>query len=341
MTFQRIGAFFVGVVMTMILSTTVEGQRYDPTTNALMVTEVGAGLTALQLIDNVVSVEDAVAGSGWSGIGALAVRQDAQADLAADGDFIPLTVDGDGGLRVTIVAGAGSGGTALGDDADFTDGTTSGTPIGGVAEAASPTTITEGDFGWVALTLNRAMKVTLFSAAGSELTPSTDVTEDAAETAGVAGPFVMTARRDTAASSAGTTGDNASLNTDSLGRLWTRPGRPCDDWARLTNAVVDTASSGNVQVVALNGSDLIHVCGYDLVMDGAVAVQFIYGTGSACATGETDLSGPESFAANGGKVRGITGATQFLVPAGNAFCIENSTTGGVRGSVQYVRTAAP
>jgi hypothetical protein len=306
-----------------------------------VVQENGAALTALQLIDNIVSVEDAVAGSGFAGIGALAVRQDVHADLAADGDFIPLTVDADGGLRVSIVAGAGSGGTSQADDADFTDGTTSGTPIGGVAESAAPSTVTEGDFGWVAITLNRAMKVTLYNSSGTELTVSQDRTEDAAEAAGFTGPAVLTVRRDTAASSAGTSGDYASLNTDGLGRLWMMDGRPCADQARVTNVVVSTAASGNVELVALNGSDVVHVCGYDLVADAAVGVQFIYGTGTACATGETDLSGVMSFAANGGIARAVTGATQFKGAAGNAMCIENSTTGGIRGSLQYVRTAAP
>jgi hypothetical protein len=45
-------------------------------------------------------------------------------------------------------------------------------------------------------------------------------TEDAAETAGGNLSMAGSVRRDTAASSAGTTGDNATINTDSLGRLW-------------------------------------------------------------------------------------------------------------------------
>lgn len=165
--------------------------------------------------------------------------------------------------------------------------------------------------------------------------------EDAAHTDGdLLLPFA-TRRIDTASSSAGASGDLATANTDGLGRMWTRPGRPCDDFARITNVAISTASSGNVELVALSGSNLVHVCGYDLVADGAVAVQWIYGTGTACATGETDMSGPMSFAANGGISRPVTGASQFIVPAGNALCIENSTTGGIRGSVQVVSTAAP
>jgi hypothetical protein len=171
-------------------------------TNAgTFVTQIdGAALTALQLLDNVVAVEDAAAGTGYSGIPLLAVRQDSQVALAADGDFISPTIDNVGGLRVSIVAGAGSGGTALADDADFTDGTTSGTPVGGVAESASPTAVTEGDFGWAAITLNRAFKTApytpagqsmaddtadaikalLVDAAGATLIPDTQATQDAA-----------------------------------------------------------------------------------------------------------------------------------------------------------------
>ena len=44
--------------------------------------------------------------------------------------------------------------------------------------------------------------------------------EDAAETAGAGLARAGTVRRDTQASSAGTTGDNATLNTDALGNLW-------------------------------------------------------------------------------------------------------------------------
>lgn len=83
-------------------------------------------LTSVQLTDNIVSVEDAVAGSAFSGVGMLAVRQDAHSDLAADGDFIPMTVDADGGLRVSIVAGSSAGPT------DTDDGTVAGAQSAGL-----------------------------------------------------------------------------------------------------------------------------------------------------------------------------------------------------------------
>jgi len=58
---------------------------------------------------------------------------------------------------VEIIAGAGSGGTAAADDADFTAGTTSGTPAMGVYEA-TPTSVTDGDLGTVGITEDRRLK---------------------------------------------------------------------------------------------------------------------------------------------------------------------------------------
>ena len=210
-----------------------------------------------------------------------------------------------------------------------------------VVQNSAPT-LTDGRNAAISLTTGGATRVMVTNAAGAAQTLASDVTEDAAETAGGGGPMVLSVRRDTAASSAGTTGDNATFNTDSLGRLWTRNGSPCADWSRVTTAAISTSTSGNVEVVALNGSDLIYVCGYSLVAGAATAVQFIYGTGTACATGETDITGAWSFAANGGIQQPNTGAPQFAaVPAGNALCIENSGANAVQGHVSYVRTAAP
>lgn len=117
----------------------------------------GSALTALQLIDNIVLAEDAIHQTGDPGVMALAVRQSSQADFGADGDYVPLSIDDDGGLRVSIVAGAGSGGTAAADDADFTAGTTSGTPAMGVYES-TPTSVTDGDLGTVGITSTRQLR---------------------------------------------------------------------------------------------------------------------------------------------------------------------------------------
>ena len=78
--------------------------------------------------------------------------------LAKYGIGLPSAFGSGGGLKVDIVSGAGSGGTASTDDADFTPLATSGTPAMGVYEA-TPTSVTNGDMGIVAITVDRRQKV--------------------------------------------------------------------------------------------------------------------------------------------------------------------------------------
>jgi hypothetical protein len=62
---------------------------------------------------NLGKAEDAAHTSGDVGVMALAVRQSTQSDFGADGDYVPLSIDDDGALRVS---GAG-GGTQYTEDA--------------------------------------------------------------------------------------------------------------------------------------------------------------------------------------------------------------------------------
>lgn len=62
-------------------------------------------------------------------------------------------------VDVNIVSSdVATGGTSAADDADFTAGTTTGTPAQGVYES-SPTSVTDGDLGTVGITQKRALKV--------------------------------------------------------------------------------------------------------------------------------------------------------------------------------------
>jgi hypothetical protein len=62
---------------------------------------------------NLGKAEDAAHSSGDVGVMALAVRQDTQSDFGADGDYVPLSIDADGALRVS----GGGGGTQYTEDA--------------------------------------------------------------------------------------------------------------------------------------------------------------------------------------------------------------------------------
>ena len=116
----------------------------------------------------------------------------------------------------------------------------------------------------------------------------------------------------------------------------------CNDQSQVTSVAISTASSGNVQLVAISGSTIVYVCGFDVTAAADVSVQFVSGTGSACATGETDKTGVYQLtAASGAGLRGLArpngGAPQFKGAAGEAMCIELSGAVQVDGLLTYVQ----
>jgi hypothetical protein len=81
-----------------------------------------------------------------------------------------LQVDSSGNLKVNIQAGAGSGGTAIADEAAFTFGTTQGTPAMGVFQTtATSNPLTTGQVGVQQMTANRASHINVRQSNGTEL----------------------------------------------------------------------------------------------------------------------------------------------------------------------------
>lgn len=98
------------------------------------------------------------------------------------------------------------------DDTAFSPGITTVTPAGFFADETATDSVTEGDIGAARMTLDRkVITASLFK-------------EDTAHTNEDYLCVVGTKRTDTAASSAGTDGDYATMNTDALGHVWTREG---------------------------------------------------------------------------------------------------------------------
>lgn len=71
-------------------------------------------------------------------------------------------------LPVAIISGAGSGGTAMVDDAAFTPAVTSVTPMGAFFDDVAPDSVNEGDIGAPRMSANRNLYSTLRDAAGNE-----------------------------------------------------------------------------------------------------------------------------------------------------------------------------
>lgn len=155
------------------------------------------------------------------------------ADTSADGDatqlwllrsgLLPTTIrdsvgdsamdDTNNALRVNIVAGAAAGGTSQADDADFTAGTTAGTPIQGVYES-SPTSVTDGDLGTVGITATRALKVSVASGgiAGAVVDSVAGATDE--------GVLAVAVRDDALATLTPVDGDYTQLRTNARGAQW-------------------------------------------------------------------------------------------------------------------------
>jgi len=105
--------------------------------------------------------EDSVHASTDVGVFALAVRNDAGTPLAADGDYIPITTDSTGALRVT---GSGSNASVIVDDAAFTPAVSSVTAVGFFADETAPDSVNEGDIGAARMTLDRKQLMVLVDA---------------------------------------------------------------------------------------------------------------------------------------------------------------------------------
>lgn len=96
------------------------------------------------------------------------VQQSADAALSSDNDRSVLQVDSSGFLKVNVKAGAGSGGTAMTDDAAYTVAVTNFTPAGGTYRSALDS-VDDGDGGAFAMTSTRSLYSNLRNDAGAEV----------------------------------------------------------------------------------------------------------------------------------------------------------------------------
>lgn len=120
----------------------------------------------------------------------------------------PLTVAIVNGAGDQVTSFAGSGGTSSTDDADFTAGSTAGTPIIGVYES-SPTNVTDGDMGIVGINQTRHMRVEVASS-------TLDVAHDAADSGN---PVKTGAKAHSALPTAVANNDRTNNVSDLFGRL--------------------------------------------------------------------------------------------------------------------------
>jgi hypothetical protein len=110
------------------------------------------------------------------------------------------------------------------------------------------------------------------------------------------------------------------------------PAIACD-----SSAAISIASSGSTEIVGLTAGTIIYVCAWDVVADGTVAVKWVYGTGTNCATGAVNLDGARAFIVNSGIAKGTGYGVLFKTAVSNALCINLSASIGARGHITYAK----
>lgn len=165
--------------------------------------------------------------------------------------------------------------------------------------------------------------------------------EDAGETAGANLSMAGSVRRDVPASSAGTTGDNATINSNALGALWVSQVDPCSSEAKTTDPISVTTDT---VIIAAAASKKNYICSIVIVAGAAEIVSITEGTGSTCGTSEAALVGSTtdanglSFAANGGFTASGGNATVIAGKTANVdTCLNVSGSNRVSGFVTWVQ----
>ena len=106
----------------------------------------------------------------------------------------------------------------------------------------------------------------------------------------------------------------------------------CDSSAQLT---ISTATT--TQIVALVAAKTIYVCGFVINGAGATTAKLVYGTGTNCATGLTNLT-PAFTLATGSNVT-LGGALGYVMKtaSANALCVTNSAAIAANVFVTYTQ----
>jgi hypothetical protein len=269
-----------------------------PTNGTGVIASISTSVTPGTAAANLGKAEDAAHGSGDVGVMALGVRNDAGAAFGADNDYVPLSIDSAGALRVTgggggtqytegdtdasvtgtallwedtadtlrvasaakpfpveIIAGAGSGGTAIADDAAFTVGTTSITPVGGTYKSTRDS-VNDNDAGAFAMSATRALYTVIETPNGDS---AMDDTNDAVKVNIVAGSSSGTqyTEGDTDASITGTAMlFETNTGTSALGVVSATNPLPISDngGAITVDGTVAATQSGTWNVTNVSGA---------------------------------------------------------------------------------------
>ncbi|MHA1950098.1 MAG: hypothetical protein ACW99G_01150, partial [Candidatus Thorarchaeota archaeon] len=156
--------------------------------------------------------EDSIHTSADIGAFVLAVRNDAGTPLAADGDYIPLTTDASGDLRVNASVTINA---EYPEDSVHTTGDTGSFVLSVRNDTLASLVDADGDYAPFQVDALGALYVNVDS-----INLSSEYAEDSVHTTADTGQFVLAVRNDTLAALAGTDGDYAPFQVNADGALY-------------------------------------------------------------------------------------------------------------------------
>lgn len=102
-------------------------------------------------------------------------------------------------------------------------------------------------------------------------------------------------------------------------------------------SITVTASSGNVEIIPtslLNTGRQVYIGWLSIAWNTSATVKVVYGTGTNCSSGSTDITGGFAGATAIDLYPG-SAAAPLLIPKGNAICLNFSTTVTGGGIVKW------
>lgn len=112
------------------------------------------------------------------------------------------------------------------------------------------------------------------------------------------------------------------------GRAETPSGQTCN-----RSKIYDASTNGATQIVAPGGAIL--VCGYSFFSAGTVNFGLVYGTGTNCATGQTNITPAYQFTAQTGMSDNSPFFRGMNAPPNNGLCVNASAGVAVQAVIYY------
>lgn len=100
---------------------------------------------------------------------------------------------------------------------------------------------------------------------------------------------------------------------------------------------INISTNTTTELITLTAGKTIFVTSWDVIAGGTGNITLEYGTGSACATGTTVLTGAYPLIAQAGIAKGNGLGPVLIVPPGNSLCALTSAAVQYSGSISYVK----